>query len=160
MVNRRRLDLENPVRERWLFRVKLARYLKDWVNYISWEARQGLNSLRIREYPIMKFCAGCARFKRTSEGWKSGRECLWEIDRMDRWEDYGSECTKKFLDRWCFWEDVEDVLAMRGLCSECIPRWRGLEVVFMREYGLYFWNWELVEVRSGTMGIERITLDA
>lgn len=134
MVDRQWLDRENPVLDRWLSRIKLARYLTGWVNGVTCEARRRAGVPMPSRNALVKFCVGCARSKRRSKGWKSGEECLSRIDRMDRWEDYGSDCTEWFLDRWCFWGDVEYAIRRGSFCSECLPRWRGLESDYMGDY--------------------------
>ena len=68
---RQRPGNEYLVLERWWSRVELADYLSDWVNRVTSEARRRSvvpGDFTIRHYPLMKFCVGCARFKRSSRG--------------------------------------------------------------------------------------------
>ena len=136
---------ENAVLERWLFRVEIARYLSDWVNRVTCEARRRSGVPTLRRSPPMKFCVGCARFKRRSKGWKSGEKCLSWMDRMDDLEhdlDDGEEtsddhfCTlmMAWTDRWSFWDDAEPVLRVGRICGKCVPRWREFEKEFLRDY--------------------------
>ena len=135
---------ENPVYERWLFRVEIAHYLSEWVNRVTREARRRSGVPMLRRYPPIKFCAGCARFQRMSKGWRSGKECLSRIDRVDEWDDSEASGEDEFYtyrmtetERWSFWYMAERMIRDGGICGKCRPRWREFERTFLDDYVLY-----------------------